>query len=125
MTTEEGDAYESQGTFLLPASPNWYCSKISDCNKEGIYAFGTKDNLTLWNIYSRTCIGHVGSHSNRVTCLEFLKGESNYLIATGSSDKLVCIWDYRTKSLFKHHNEHKVDYLSFILFFRLELKFNN
>lgn len=44
---------------LLPASPNWYCSRCSDVNQAGVLGFGAKNTIYLVKVAaaSATVIG--------------------------------------------------------------------
>lgn len=96
------------GTIQLPSSPNWYCSIISDC-LEGIYVYGAKNSLKIWNMYSRTFLKSVLCHSNRITCLQWIKDGSVSNIASGSSDRKVNITHFPTSSVVRNHKVHKVE----------------
>lgn len=62
----------------LPASPNWYCSRCSDVNSDGVLGVGAKNIIYLINVSASSCrvVGEsaviYGHHTNtRLTLLRF------------------------------------------------------
>lgn len=39
----------------LPASPNWYCSRCSDLNSDGLLGFGAKNVIYLIDVSASSC----------------------------------------------------------------------
>lgn len=97
--------------FVLPASPNWYCSNIADCSLNKIYVFGARNCLHLLNVDSQTPSfeGQLTGHAERVTsvCFSKHKVQANF-VASGSDDKTVKIWDTETKLMLLEHKAHNV-----------------
>ncbi|XP_074619191.1 gem-associated protein 5-like isoform X2 [Acropora palmata] len=95
--------------FVLPASPNWYCSNIADCSLNKIYVFGARNCLYLLNVDSQTPSfeGQLTGHAERVTsvCFSKHKVQANF-VASGSDDKTVKIWDTETKLMLLEHKAH-------------------
>lgn len=56
---------------VLPPSPNWYLSSVSDANYDGIYVYGSKQNVYVFDISIATSgprmIGCYTGHTDRVT----------------------------------------------------------
>ena len=97
--------------FVLPASPNWYCSSVADCSLNRIYAFGARNYVYLLDVSSATPVfeGQLAGHAERVTSVCFSKHKlhANFL-ASGSDDKTVKIWDVETKLALLEHKAHNV-----------------
>ena len=96
---------------VLPASPNWYCSSISDCSLTGIYAFGARSCIYLMDV---NCDppefkGQLHGHSERVTAVSFSKHILHAaLAASGADDKVVKVWDVEVKLPVAEHRAHQV-----------------
>ena len=97
--------------FVLPASPNWYCSAVADCSLNKIYAFGARNCVYLLDVSSQTPVfdGQLAGHTERVTSVCFSKHKlhANF-VASGSDDKTVKIWDAETKLTLLEHKAHSV-----------------
>lgn len=39
----------------LPPSPNWYCSRCSDLNRDGLLGFGAKNLIYLIDASASSC----------------------------------------------------------------------
>ena len=97
--------------FVLPASPNWYCSTVADCSLSKIYAFGARNCVYLLDVSSTTPIfeGQLAGHAERVTSVSFSKHKPHTsFLASGSDDKTVKIWDLETKLALLEHKAHNV-----------------
>ena len=97
--------------FVLPASPNWYCSTVADCSLSKIYAFGARNCVYLLNVSSATPAfeGQLVGHAERVTSVGFSKHKLHAsFLASGSDDKTVKIWDVETKLALLEHKAHNV-----------------
>ncbi|XP_026855963.2 gem-associated protein 5 isoform X3 [Electrophorus electricus] len=95
---------------LLPASPNWYCSRCSDVNSDGILGFGAKNTIYLLKVTatSPTVLGELNGHTERVSGFAFCRhdGQEN-ICASTSDDKTVKIWDIDQKALLTEHSVHQ------------------
>ncbi|XP_064205769.1 gem-associated protein 5 isoform X2 [Anguilla rostrata] len=95
---------------LLPASPNWYCSRSSDTNRNGIFGFGAKNTVYLIDVTgsSPAVVGELNGHRERVSGFAFCPhpGQDN-LCATTSDDGTVRIWDVNEKVVLKEHRSHQ------------------
>nr|XP_055035925.1 gem-associated protein 5 [Misgurnus anguillicaudatus] len=95
---------------LLPASPNWYCSRCSDVNVNGVLGFGAKNTIYLVKVTatSPTVIGELTGHTERVSGFAFChyNGQEN-ICASTSDDKTVKIWDADQRVLVTEHNVHQ------------------
>lgn len=49
----------------LPPSPNWYCSRCSDLNSDGLLGFGGKNIIYLIDVSASSCVV-VGEYSVNV-----------------------------------------------------------
>ncbi|KAM6984625.1 gem-associated protein 5 [Aplochiton taeniatus] len=95
---------------LLPASPNWYCSRCSDTNDKGILGFGAKNTIYLVNVTASSCraVGELLGHKDRVSGFSFSHhaGQS-HLCASCSDDGTVKFWDTQEQRLIKEHKSHQ------------------
>ncbi|KAJ8266854.1 hypothetical protein GJAV_G00135440 [Gymnothorax javanicus] len=95
---------------LLPASPNWYCSRSSDISRNGIFGFGAKNSVFLIDITgsSPVVVGELYGHKERVSGFAFCPhpGQDN-ICASTSDDGTVKIWDSNEKVALKEHKSHQ------------------
>ncbi|XP_062868196.1 gem-associated protein 5 [Trichomycterus rosablanca] len=95
---------------LLPASPNWYCSRCSDINQKGVLGFGAKNTIYLLKLTtsSPTVLGELSGHTERVSGFAFCQhdGQEN-VCASSSDDKTVKIWDTEQKVVLAEHTAHQ------------------
>ena len=103
-------AERMDGTLhMLPASSNWYLSKVSDCNNKGIFAYGANNLIILLDLQSRRIKATLNGHSKKVNAVEFHKHYKNYLFSA-STDKTIRVWDISTKQcILIHKNCYKTD----------------
>ncbi|XP_071951268.1 gem-associated protein 5-like [Antedon mediterranea] len=95
---------------IIPPSPNWYCSRATDTNTEGIFLFAARHSICLFNARKPRAefVGHLIGHTERVVGVVFSKydGQSN-LCASVSEDLSVRVWDIKLLSELHRHNSHK------------------
>ncbi|XP_030649137.1 gem-associated protein 5 [Chanos chanos] len=95
---------------LLPASPNWYCSRCSDTNINGILGFGAKNTIYLAKVTpaSSTIVGELSGHKERVSGFAFSQyaGQEN-LCVSSSDDGTVKIWDIDQRAVLTEHRTHQ------------------
>ena len=103
------------GEFVLPASPSWYCSRVSDCTNQGLYLFGAKNCVYILDLSTPPVryVGHFPAHSERVVGLSAARGEGQggpRRVATAGEDGRVRLWDYTRMppTLEDEHANHKV-----------------
>ncbi|XP_076836153.1 gem-associated protein 5 isoform X2 [Brachyhypopomus gauderio] len=95
---------------LLPASPNWYCSRCSDVNTKGVLGFGAKNTVYLLKLTatSPTVLGELNGHTERVSGFTFCRHDGHENIcASSSDDKTVKIWDIGQKASLTEHSVHQ------------------
>ena len=99
------------GDKILTASPNWYCSRVSDCTEEGVYAFGARSSVYLLDVSVEppAHLGYFRGHSDKVIGVS-LSHHKEYqgLCCSGAEDGGVILWHTKTKQIEKQHNFHKV-----------------
>ncbi|XP_076130089.1 gem-associated protein 5 [Alosa pseudoharengus] len=95
---------------LLPASPNWYCSRCSDTNANGILGFGARNSIYLVQVTATSPIilGELAGHKERVSGFVFSPhpGEESTCAST-SDDRTVKIWDIEKKVVISEHSAHE------------------
>ena len=100
--------------YILPASPNWYCSRIVDCDSRGIVCIGCKNAIYVWNVLLQPpkFISYITAHHERVVGVSLCPVEAGSLgplwCCSVGEDGKVRIWDFDNKSLLKEHELHKV-----------------
>uniref|UniRef100_W5KHC4 Gem nuclear organelle associated protein 5 n=1 Tax=Astyanax mexicanus TaxID=7994 RepID=W5KHC4_ASTMX len=95
---------------LLPASPNWYCSRCSDVNSSGVLGFGAKSTVYLLKVTadSAAVLGELSGHTERVSGFAFCQHEGQeHICASSSDDKSVKVWDTEQKAVLAEHSAHQ------------------
>ncbi|XP_013417476.1 gem-associated protein 5 [Lingula anatina] len=95
---------------ILPPSPSWYCSKISDNNEAGIFIYGARNSLHLLdtNVRPPRFVGDIQhAHGDRVTGLSLCKHAGlRHLCSSGGDDGKVKIWSLESKACLHDHRLH-------------------
>ncbi|XP_074865401.1 gem-associated protein 5 [Carettochelys insculpta] len=95
---------------VLPASPNWYCSRCSDvCGAGRLFGFGARTSVYLLEIGAAPAFhGELVGHTERVSGFTFCRypGQSNFC-ASSSDDGAVKIWDTQTLTVVTEHMLHQ------------------
>ena len=98
----------------LPPSVNWYSSRASDINNEGVLAYASRNAIVLLNIRPEGQIlnGYLHGHEQRVVSVAFNKNEG-HLLATCGDDCRVKLWNVKSKTFIKEHSYHEVRTMMF------------
>ncbi|XP_042304465.1 gem-associated protein 5-like [Sceloporus undulatus] len=96
---------------VLPASPNWYCSRCSDASRDGaLFGFASRNVVCLLEVRAAAPAfrGELVGHTERVSGFSFCPypGQS-YFCASSSDDGAVKIWDARTLIVMTEHTLHQ------------------
>ncbi|XP_077361495.1 gem-associated protein 5 [Festucalex cinctus] len=95
---------------LLPASPNWYCSRCSDVSIGGLLGVGAKNFIYLIDVSASTCstqgvlVGHRGLVSGVSFCQD---ATQSHICASSSGDGVIIFWDTNTRSLLREYAAHQ------------------
>ena len=98
--------------YVLPASPNWYCSRVTDANKHGVFVFGAKHSIFVWNINVKPPrhLGYFRAHQERVVGLSLCRHlPSQPRCCSAGEDGKVKIWDLDSRTQIAEHSEQKVE----------------
>ena len=99
---------------VLPASPNWYCSKVSAGNKAWIYVFGARHDVFCFDCqnFPPKFKGIFLGHREKVTALCLGdRGEEVTKCCSASEDGAVKLWDVETREVIQEHGLHNVSIL--------------
>ncbi|KAK2882258.1 gem-associated protein 5 [Channa argus] len=95
---------------LLPASPNWYCSRCSDVNSSGLLGVGAKNIIYLIDVSALCCrvVGELVGQKDLVSGFSFCQhaGQSHVCVSS-STDGSIRFWDSDTKALVREHAAHQ------------------
>ena len=97
--------------LILPSSPNWYLSHISDGNTCGTFVFGARHDVYIFKIVASKIefLGVFTGHRDRVTAVALGKGFGlTEVCCSAGDDCQVKLWDVKTKSELQSHRDHKV-----------------
>ncbi|KAL7985852.1 hypothetical protein Chor_011018 [Crotalus horridus] len=96
---------------VLPASPNWYCSRCSDASQDGhLFGFAARHSLFLLEVRATvpTFYGELIGHTERVSGFTFCPYPGqNYYCASSSDDGIVKIWNVQTLTVMMEHTLHQ------------------
>ncbi|XP_022241513.1 gem-associated protein 5-like isoform X2 [Limulus polyphemus] len=94
----------------LGPSPNWYSSKVSDCNKNGIFAYGSRGNIVLMDVTLSppVYIEMFSAHADRVSAVSFCRNmkKVSWLVSC-ADDKKVKIFDTANRMLLYEQVTHQ------------------
>ncbi len=96
---------------LLATSPNWYCSRVADCNENGLLVFGAKHSLQFLDVTQDPpqFVGQLKVHGDRVVGVSLCQVSGHtHMCATTGEDGQVKMWDLTKKTLLQEHAQHKV-----------------
>jgi WD40 repeat protein len=74
---------------------------------EGMFAFASKNEVTLFSLKERMVVGVLSGHRNRVRTVRFLKDRQTRLIS-GGDDHQLCCWDTVTSEVVAQLELHQV-----------------
>lgn len=98
--------------IALPASPNWYCSHVMDANTEGMFVFGARRDVMVFDVtcYPAKSHGVFRAHRDKVSALALSphQRENTNLCCSGSEDGKLKIWKTESKEQLFEHANHRV-----------------
>ncbi|XP_026540805.1 gem-associated protein 5-like [Notechis scutatus] len=96
---------------VLPASPNWYCSRCSDASQDGhLFGFAARHSVCLLEVRptAPTFYGELIGHTERVSGFTFCPYPGqHYYCASSSDDGAVKIWNVQTLTVMMEHTLHQ------------------
>uniref|UniRef100_A0A8D2LAI0 Gem nuclear organelle associated protein 5 n=1 Tax=Varanus komodoensis TaxID=61221 RepID=A0A8D2LAI0_VARKO len=96
---------------VLPASPNWYCSRCSDTAQDGrLFGFAARYNVCLLEVRpgAPAFYGELVGHTERVSGFSFCPYPGqNYYCASSADDGAVKIWNTQTLTVVMEHALHQ------------------
>jgi WD40 repeat protein len=111
---------------ILPSAANWYCSRIVDCNQQGIAVIGAKNSLDVWNLKALPArhIANFTAHQDRIVGVSLCMSDHTCYSAddlprccTAGEDGIVRMWNLNSKDVIKEHSHHKVCVMHFLTVF--------
>jgi len=103
---------------ILPASPNWYCSRIVDCSVNGVACIGAKNAIDVWDVCSNPArhVCHIDAHHDRIVAVSLChaSGSEPQKCCSAGQDGKVRIWNLENKELMHEHSCHKVNCFTLI-----------
>ena len=100
--------------YVLPASPSWYCSRVTDANEYGLLVFGAKNSIFIWdvNVKPPRHKGYFRAHQERVVGVSLCRHQlSQPKCCSAGEDGKIKIWNLDSQALLTEHSEHKVVYV--------------
>jgi len=98
--------------YVLPASPNWYCSRIVDCSVNGTACIGAKNAIDLWDISADPAkyMCRIDAHSERIVGVSLCHaaGSEPQRCCSVAQDGKVRVWNLENRELMHEHSRHKV-----------------
>ena len=121
----------------IPSSPNWFLCSVSDGNANGLYAFGSKTDVWVYDTgpssleskkndtgssktseseakFNFICCYYGHSYDNEKITGVSLHPDSQQWVCCSADNYVVNIWDIRSKVTMQSHSEHKVSLLSVV-----------
>jgi len=102
---------------VVPASPNWYCSRIVDCSEDGTTCIGAKNAIDLWDISSNSVkhVCRIDAHHERVVAVSLCHatGSLPRKCCSAGEDGKVRVWNLDSRELLHEHSHHKVCFCTF------------
>lgn len=99
--------------YVLPASPSWYSSRVTDANECGLFVFGAKNAIFVWdiNVKPPRHKGYFRAHQDRVVGVSLdrhLPSQPQAKCCSAGEDGKIKIWNLDSQTQLAEHSEHKV-----------------
>jgi len=99
---------------ILPASPNWYCSRIVDCSVNGTACIGAKNAIDVWDICSDPVkyVCRIDAHNDRIVSVSLCQAAGSVFqrCCSAGQDGKIRVWNLQNRELMLEHSRHKVCY---------------
>lgn len=103
---------------VLPASPNWYGSRIVDCSPNGTLCIGAKNAIDVWDICSDPArhVCRIAAHHERIVAVSLCHatGSVPQRCCSAGHDGKVRVWNLENRELIHEHCHHKVCSCTFL-----------
>ncbi|XP_060082615.1 gem-associated protein 5-like [Ylistrum balloti] len=96
--------------ITIPASPNWYCSHVTDANSAGVYVFGARRDVLIYDVtcYPAKALGVFRAHRDKVSAVGLNPyRDDSTKCCSGSEDGKLKIWNIESKEQIFEHNTHR------------------
>jgi len=97
---------------VLPASPNWYCSRIVDCSANGTACIGAKTAIDVWDICADPVkhVCRIDAHHERIVAVSLCHAADAVpqKCCSAGQDGKVKVWNLENRELMHEHCRHKV-----------------
>lgn len=96
---------------VISASPNWYCSKVTDSNSSGILVFGTRHDVYIFDCkqYPPRFKSVFVGHKEKVTAATLCEHDHYInMCCSGSEDGTIKLWNVEDRELKLEHSIHTV-----------------
>ncbi|KAH3858183.1 hypothetical protein DPMN_100803 [Dreissena polymorpha] len=96
---------------IIPASPNWYCTKVTHSNKRNILVFASRHDIYIFGYdqYPAQFSGVFVGHKEKVTALSLCNHDQYVMLCcSGSEDGSVKLWNTVDCTVSAEHIIHKV-----------------
>ena len=100
----------------LSPSANWYLSSCLTTSPNGMSAYAAKSSTVVLDHQCRV-VRHLRGHkkNSKITSVCFSQhNETSFLLATGGSDRRLCVWHAETGLLVEEHVIHTKEITSLI-----------
>ncbi|XP_033744086.1 gem-associated protein 5-like [Pecten maximus] len=97
--------------ITIPASPNWYCTHVTDAKSAGVYVFGARRDVFIYDVtcYPAKSRGVFRAHRDKVSAVALNphREENITTCCSGSEDGKLKIWNIESKEQLFEQSTHR------------------